>query len=127
MDSVKRKAGAFDAGKHQDLAEALTGFKAALDRKLGHPQPSADYYVSDFCAKEFVKTGLRFRRAKDVAPSLELKHYLDHFEKCSPLTFDDLTVAYLKRSRLIRYGLLKYVLYRAKTSQKSTARDNGRA
>lgn len=127
MDSVKRKAGDFDARKHQDLAEALTGFTSALHGKLSHPQPSADYYVSDFCAKEFVKTGLRFRRAKGVAPSLELGYYLELFEKCSPLTFDDLTRAYLKRLRLVRYVLLKYVLDCAKASQKSTAGDNGRA
>jgi glycosyltransferase involved in cell wall biosynthesis len=127
MDSVKRKTGTFDARKHQDLAEALTGFKEALHRKLGQSQPSTAYNVSDFCAKEFVKTGLRFGRATHNAPSLSLKCYLDLFEKCAPLTFDHLTIEYLKRLRFVRYLLLKYALNVAKASQKSTEGDNGRA
>jgi len=126
MDSVKRKAGIFEARKHQDLAEALTGFKEALHGKLGQSQPSNAYYVSDFCAKEFVKTGLRFARATDVDPSLGLRIYLDLFEKCSPFTFDHLTIEYLKRLHFVRYVLLKYVLHVAKASQTSTEGDNGR-
>jgi glycosyltransferase involved in cell wall biosynthesis len=127
MDSVKRKTGIFEARKHKDLAEALTGFKEALHGKLGQLQPSNAYYVSDFCAKEFVKTGLRFARAADVDPSLTLRLYLDLFEKCSPFTFDHLTIEYLKRLRFVRYVLLKYALHVAKASQKSTEGDNDRA
>lgn len=127
IDSLTRQAGAFDARKHEDLAGALTGFKDALHGKLSQSQPSHAYYISNFCAVEFVKAARRFRRAKAIAPTLELKHYLELFEKCSPLTFDDLTAAYLKRLRLVRYALLKYVLHCAKASQKSTEGDNGRA
>ena len=94
---------------------------------IGQLQPSNAYYVSDFCAKEFVKIGLRFARAADVDPSLTLRLYLDLFEKCSPFTFDHLTIEYLKRLRFVRYVLLKYAMHVANASKKSTEGDNGRA
>jgi glycosyltransferase involved in cell wall biosynthesis len=127
IHSLKLETATFNAHKNRDLAEALNGFKEALHGKLGQLQPSNAYYVSDFCAKEFVKTGRRFQRAKDIAPTLELTHYLDRFEKCSPLTFDQLAIAYLKRLRFVRYVLLKYALHVANASQTSTEGDNGRA
>jgi hypothetical protein len=52
---------------------------------------------------------------------------LDLFEKCSPFTFDHLTIEYLKRLRFVRYVLLKYAMHVANASQKSTEGDNGRA
>lgn len=116
MDGVKRKAGAFDARKHRDLAEALIGFQAALDAKLNGIPSAAAYYVSDFCAKEFVKTGLRFartNRAQDKTESVALNQYLELFEQCAPINFEQLTVEYLKRLRFVRYALLKYVLHLA--------------
>jgi glycosyltransferase involved in cell wall biosynthesis len=127
MNSLKQETATFNAQKNRDLAEALTGFKEALQGKLGQLQPSNAYYVSDFCAKEFVKIGLRFARAADVDPSLTLRLYLDLFEKCSPFTFDHLTIEYLKRLRFVRYVLLKYAMHVANASKKSTEGDNGRA
>jgi glycosyltransferase involved in cell wall biosynthesis len=127
MNSLKQETATFNAQKNRDLAEALTGFKEALQGNLGQLQPSNAYYVSDFCAKEFVKTGLRFARAADVDPSLTLRLYLDLFEKCSPFTFDHPTIEYLKRLRFVRYVLLKYAMHVANASKKSTEGDNGRA
>lgn len=120
MDSVKRKAGIFDAPKHQDLAQALIGFKEALRQRLGPWSACNICYVSDFCAKEFIKTGLRFGRAKDAKQSLALRYYLELFERSSPLTFDNLTIEYLNRWRFVEYAILKYVLHFARTSQKWT-------
>lgn len=130
MDSVKRKSGIFDARKHQDLAEALSGFKEAMHERLGGIPHSAAYYVSDFCAKEFVKTALRFVRyghGTDGGRTVGLDHYLEQFEKCAPMHFDKLAVHYLKRLRLLRYLLLKYALYLANRSHTSDLGDTGLA
>ena len=127
MGSLKQRAGNFDVRKHQDLAEALTGFKEALHLRGSELPPSAAYYVSDFIAKEFIKTGFRFRRIKDAQVSVGLEHYRERFEKCAPIRFDNLAIEYLKRLRLIRYVLLKYVQYLAEKSQRSAEGDSGRA
>jgi hypothetical protein len=58
---------------------------------------------------------------------LELKYYWELFESCSPIPFDRMTIAYLKRLRFVRYVRLKYALHVAKASQKSTEGDNDRA
>ena len=126
MDSVKRKTDSFDAHKHRDLAESLTGFQEALRTKLNGVPSSAAYYVSDFCAKEFVKTSLRFARANrssEKTADLGLNAYLELFEKCAPIRFEQLTIEYIKRLRLVRYALLKYALYLANPSEKSTTSD----
>ena len=127
MHSFNLKTATFNAQKNRDLAQGLAGFKVALDAQLGEPKPEAEYYISDFCANQFAKTGLRFARSKDNSSPLELKYYWELFESCSPIPFDRLTIAYLKRLRFVRYVLLKYALHVAKASQKSTEGDNDRA
>lgn len=130
MDSVKRKSWVFDARKHEDLALALSGFQEAMDKTLGRTLPSAAFYVSDFCAKEFVKTGFRFARsgaATDGNLTVGLHHYLEQFEKCASINFEQLAVQYLKRLRLLRYVLLKYTLNLANRSQTSALNDTGSA
>jgi hypothetical protein len=127
MHSFNLKTATFNAQKNRDLAEVLVGFKVALDAQLSGPKPEAEYYISDFCANQFAKTGLRFARSKDNSSPLELKYYWELFESCSPIPFDRLTIAYLKRLRFVRYVLLKYALHVAKASQKSTEGDNDRA
>lgn len=130
MDSVKRKSGVFDVRKHQDLAEALGGFKEAMHERLGEIPPSAAYYVSDFCAKEYVKTGFRFARTGGVADdgrAVGLNHYLEQFQKCAPMQFQQLARQYLKRLRFLRYVLLKYTVHLANRSQTSALGDTGLA
>lgn len=130
MDSVKRKAGGFDARKHRDLAQALIGFKEAMSQRIKDPHPSAEYYISDFCAKEFVKTAFRFARSGGVAhnePVVQLDYYLDEFKKCTPIQFEKLAVQYLKRLRFIRFALLKYALHLANRSQILAVSDTGLA
>ena len=130
MDSIKRKSANFDARKHLDLAEALTGFKEALHTQLNGLPPSVDYYVSDFCAKECVKTSLRFARANhasDKHGASGFDRYLALFEECAPIKFEQLAIEYLKRLRLVRYALLKHAMYLANRSPKSARGDSGRA
>ena len=127
MHSFNLKTATFNAQKNRDLAEGLAGFKVALDAQLGRPKPEAEYYISDFCANQFAKTGMRFARSKDISSPLELKYYWELFESCSPIPFDRMTIAYLKRLRFVRYFRLKYALHVAKASQKSTEGDNDRA
>ena len=127
MHSFNLKTATFNAQKNRDLAQGLAGFKVALDAQIGGPKPEAEYYISDFCANQFAKTGLRFARSKDNSSPLELKYYWELFESCSPIPFDRLTIAYLKRLRFVRYVLLKYALHVAKASQKSTEGDIDRA
>ena len=130
MDSVKRKAGVFDARKHRDLAQALIGFKEAMSQRIKDPHHSAEYYISDFCAKEFVKTAFRFARSGGVAhnePVVQLDYYLDEFKKCTPIQFEKLAVQYLKRLRFIRFALLKYALHLANRSQILAVSDTGLA
>jgi glycosyltransferase involved in cell wall biosynthesis len=127
MHSFNLKTATFNAQKNRDLAQGLAGFKVALDAQLGGPKPEAEYYISDFCANQFAKTGLRFARSKDNSSPLELKYYWELFESCSPIPFDRLTIEYLKRLRFVRYVLLKYAMHVANASKKSTEGDNGRA
>jgi len=124
IHSFNLKTATFNAQKNRDLAQGLAGFKVALDAQLGGPKPEAEYYISDFCANQFAKTGLRFARSKDNSSPLELKYYWELFESCSPIPFDRMTIAYLKRLRFVRYFRLKYALHVAKASQKSTEGDN---
>ena len=130
MGSVKGKSSVFDASKHQDLAEALSGFKEEKRERLNGIRPSTAYYVSDFCAKECVKTGFRFARwaqVTDGSHAVGLDHYLKQFEACAPMHFQQLAFQYLKRMRLLRYVLLKYVVYLANRSQTSALGDTGLA
>jgi glycosyltransferase involved in cell wall biosynthesis len=127
IHSFNLKTATFNAQKNRDLAQGLAGFKVALDAQLGGPKPEAEYYISDFCANQFAKTGLRFARSKDNSSPLELKYYWELFESCSPIPFDRLTIEYLKRLRFVRYVLLKYAMHVANASKKSTEGDNGRA
>jgi len=130
MDSVKGKSSVFDASKHQDLAEALSGFKEEKRERLNGIRPSTAYYVSDFCAKECVKTGFRFARwaqVTDGSHAVGLDHYLKQFEACAPMHFQQLAFQYLKRLRFLRYVLLKYTVHLANRLPNSTARDNGNA
>ena len=129
MDSVTRKREVFDTDKHRDLAVAMAGFKDEMYRKMGADQSTARYYVSDFCAKEFVKTGFRFLQASAAkhGAALDLNAFLGLFQACSPIMFDRLATEYLIRFKIIRYAMLKYILYRAKPSQEPASGDKGPA
>ena len=129
MDSVARKREVFDTAKHRDLAVAMAGFKEEMHRQIGADQAPAFYYVADFSAKEFVKTGFRFLQAGESkrGAGLDLHAFLGLFQACSPIMFDRLATEYLKRFKIIRYAMLKYILYRAKPSHKPVSGDKGPA
>lgn len=129
MDSVKRKREVFDMDKHRDLAVAMAGFKEDMHRQMGADQAPARYYVADFSAKEFVKTGFRFLQAGELkrGAALDLHAFLELFQACSPIMFDRLATEYLKRFKIIRYAMLKYILYRAKPSPGTVSGDQGPA
>lgn len=121
MDSVNRKPDLFDEAKHTDMAHALAGFKDLLPKRLPEKCASADYHLSDFCAKEFTKTGGRMERAHrlnsdTVSMSEPLDRFLTAWQSCSPIAFEHLAVEYIKRLRFIRYANLKYFLRLAKAS-----------
>lgn len=123
MDSVRRQPYLFDAGKHDDMAQALRGYKDELRKCFGAADPAIDYHVADFCAKEFTKTAHRIIRAgqtrKAIPPEPDtLARFRSLWEACSPIPFDHLTGRYLTRFRFIRYILLRSCL------QKSRVRRN---
>lgn len=120
MDNFKRKPDIFDERRNRDLGEALAGFKEDLNRRLPGSNPASDYYISDFCAKQFVKVAFRFTRAQRSVNSsvLRLTDILGVFEHAAPIRFEQLLPEFLKRGRLVRYMLLKYVLCRVRTSEK---------
>lgn len=118
MDSVRRQPYLFDAVKHDDLAQALSGYKDGLQKFFGVPDTAIDYHVADFCAKEFTKTAHRIMRAEqsrhDICLKLEtLARFRSAWQSCSPISFERLTIHYLKRLRLIRYALLRYFLHKS--------------
>lgn len=115
MDSVRRQPGFFDKAKHDDMAQALKGYRDDLRNCCGALDPSVDYYVADFCAKEFTKTALRIRRAGETESAIPLKlemliEFRSLWEACSPIAFEQLTGHYLKRGRLVRYFILRHCL-----------------
>ena len=115
MDSIRRRPDVFDVAKHDDLARALRGYQGDLRKCFGVPPHSVDYYVADFCAKEFTKTAFRMKQAQQVSgtatpmPAIMTELY-SLWEACSPISFKQLMVHYLKRGRLIRYFILRYCL-----------------
>lgn len=121
MDSVRRQPDVFDEAKHRDMAQALVGFKDLMPARLSLKISSADYHLSDFCAKEFTKTGSRLARARRSdagAPPMSgrLDSFLTTWQSCSPVAFEQLAVEYIKRLRFIRYASLIYFLHRAKAA-----------
>lgn len=115
MDSVRRRPDVFDVAKHEDLARALRGYQDDLRKCFGARAPSVDYYVADFCAKEFTKSAARMMRARRLdgsataLPATMTELYL-LWEACSPISFKQLMVHYLKRGRLVRHFILRYFL-----------------
>jgi glycosyltransferase involved in cell wall biosynthesis len=112
MTSVTRTRNFFDSRKNDDLASAMLGFPQQLAQQQGN-SVSTDFYVSHFVAKEYCKLAKRFVAAARAPTTLEtdgpaplLAPYLDKMEKGSPLKFDDLRRAYLKRLRLWDYFAL---------------------
>ena len=118
MDSVKRQPDVFDEMKHHDLARALLGYKDQLNKCLISRDASIDYYVADYCAKEFTKTAIRMMRAQqDDLASISMPERMTKlcslWEACSPISFEQLTGHYLKRLRLVRYLMLHYFLLKS--------------
>lgn len=119
MDSVRRQPGFFDEAKHDDMAQALQGYRDDLRNSCGALDPSVDYYVTDFCAKEFTKTAIRIMRAEETESAIPLRlgmliEFGSLWEACSPIPFEQLTGHYLRRLRLIRYVMLHYYLEKSK-------------
>lgn len=115
MDSVRRRPDVFDVAKHDDLARALRGYQSDLRKCLGVPACSIDYYIADFCAKEFTKTAFRLKQAQQVngtaqSTTVMMSELFSSWEACSPISFKQLMVHYLRRGRLIRYFILRYCL-----------------
>lgn len=118
MDSVRRQPSLFDAAKHNDMAQALRGYRDDLRNCRGALDPSVDYYVADFCAKEFTKTAIRIMRAEQTETAIPLSlamliEFRSLWEACSPIPFEQLTGHYLRRLRLIRYVMLHYSLQKS--------------
>lgn len=121
MESIRRQPDVFDEAKHRDMAQALVGFKDLLLDHLPERCPSTDYHLSDFCAKEFTKTGSRMARAERSRTDIALipgplDSFLATWQSCSPLAFEKLAIEYVKRFRFIRFANLIYFLNLAKAS-----------
>ncbi len=115
MDSVRRQPSVFDTAKHDDMAQALRGYRDDLRKCFGERELLVNYYVADFCAKEFTKSAIRMMRAQqaDAAATLiseRVRRLCLLWEACSPMSFQQLMVHYVKRGRLIRYSILQFCL-----------------
>jgi hypothetical protein len=124
MGGVKRIPGFFDEAKHRDLASALSGFKEKLEIQLGARCRSVDYAIADFCAKEFVKLGVRLVKARQntqAAGSISafLHEATQELENSSPLPMHQLQIEYAKRLRFGRLFALRYFLRRGQYSTAS--------
>lgn len=119
MDSVKRQTDHFDESKHYDLAHALIGYKDELEKCFKQRNSAVEYYVADFCAKEFTKTTFRMMRSGQYNKFREQKTGTCHtlfvtLEKCLPISFEKLSIEYIKRFRFLRYLNLIYSLQNIK-------------
>jgi glycosyltransferase involved in cell wall biosynthesis len=110
MTTVSRTPGYFDVKKHDDMAQALTGFREALVEHLGADRELM-FAVSHFIAQEFRKSARRFRiwSRKMPATDASFTPFYEKMEQCSPLDFDTMTHLYLRRLWLFH----AFVLHRA--------------
>jgi hypothetical protein len=92
------------------MAQALTGFREALDEQLGNDRGLL-FSVTHFIAQEFRKGARRYQkwsRADDASDTSFIPFY-EKMELCSPLTFDAMIGLYVRRLWLYH----AFVLFRA--------------
>ncbi|WP_324260601.1 glycosyltransferase family 2 protein [Altererythrobacter sp. H2] len=114
LSGITRTPGRFNVDKHRDLARALTGFAAALDREK-EPFPRTRLAASHFVAMEFAKIARRIERAgpqgTGVADTMALiREFREIMEPTSPIPFSDLLRRYLGRGRFIAWHQLRKAL-----------------
>ncbi len=121
MTSVTRTRHYFDVAKHDDLADALHGFKEQLLNYNVGADPAVRFYVSYFIAQEFGKLVKRFQLSGAGHSAAMLTNYANIMEQSSPLDFDTLRRAYLKRLRFWDYAALTRTINTVKKQDANAA------
>lgn len=95
----------FDEARHDDYAEALTGFVELFEAELGPLDPATHFAIAHFQAKIFRQTGFKIIKAIGLRGRFRemarlIRRYRTIIEAASPIPFDQLLRQYWLRSRI---------------------------
>jgi hypothetical protein len=111
MGLVSRAKG-FDECGQGNLASALTGFKDAMQARLGNVEPETNFVIAHFLARSFTQIGFKLVREKLFRQRWSeirrlMRVYRAQTEAASPMTFAQLTTEYRKKRIYLRRIVLQ--------------------